>query len=43
MTVRKIKTTMPAAELSGWLAHFKLSAEEQERARKKAEAKRGRG
>ena len=42
MTVHQIKTTMPASELAGWLAHFKLSKEEDERARKKAEAKRGR-
>ena len=42
MTVHQIRTTMPASELSGWLAHFKLSNEEAERARKKAEAKRHR-
>lgn len=40
MTVHYIRMNMPAPELAGWLAHFKLSNEEQERARKKAEAKR---
>lgn len=33
---------LPAWELSGWLAHFHLSNEEAERARKKAEAMRKR-
>ncbi len=40
MTVHQIKTNMPASELAGWLAHFKLSNQEQERARKKAESRR---
>ena len=40
MTVHQIKTTMPAPELAGWSAHFKLSNQEQERTRKKAESRR---
>lgn len=41
MTVAEVRE-MPAPELAGWFAHFKLSADEAERARKKAEAKRRR-
>ena len=46
MTVHQIETEMPATELSDWLAHFKLSKiehdYEQEKAKNKAKAQRGR-
>ena len=38
MGVYQIRREMPAAELKRWFAHLELSAEERERARKKAEA-----
>lgn len=41
MPVYKVRE-MPASELAGWFAHIKLTHEEAERARKKAEAKRRR-
>ncbi len=36
MTVHQIQTEMPAPELVEWLAHFKLSADEQKREQQKA-------
>jgi hypothetical protein len=39
MTVRRLETEMPASEISEWVAHWKLSHAEAERARERAENK----